>query len=89
MGQTLHENQSRSIKLIFTISFFLNTHPSKAKNKISTNYTLFPYHMIDAVVGGGKKRERGLMGKKREGVRAVYFFEFFVLIFQKSIFVGK
>ena len=24
------------------------------------------------------------MGKKREGVRAVYFFEFFVLIFQKS-----
>ena len=59
MGQTLHGNESRSIKLIFTISFFLNTHPSKAKNKISTNYTLLPYHMIEAVVREGKKRERG------------------------------
>ena len=69
MGQILHEND-------FTISFFLNTYPSKAKNKISTNHTLFSYSMIKVVVRGGKTGERGRMGKKIMRVRAVYFLNF-------------
>ena len=42
--------------------------------------------MIKVAVIGGKMRERGRMGKKMTGVRAVYFVNFFVLFFQKPIY---